>query len=144
MLDMPFSAPAGYRPLWVRVTLLFWAPPWLSHRMVMVRVFGEPALGVDGRAAAAAGGGDGLPVGVIDQVVGGEDAGNLGRGTRMRDDHIALAVELDLAAGADKAQTAEVAMVVAAVCAGGTAAHGVMALRLFDESLSATRTEPQR
>jgi hypothetical protein len=37
-----------------------------------------------------------------------------------------------------------VAMVAAAVCAGGTAAHGVMALRLFDESVSATRTEPQR
>jgi hypothetical protein len=33
---------------------------------------------------------------------------------------------------------------VAAVCAGGTATHGVMALRLFDESVSATRTEPQR
>jgi hypothetical protein len=37
-----------------------------------------------------------------------------------------------------------VAMVAAAVCAGGTATHGVMALRLFDESVSATRTEPQR
>ena len=78
------------------------------------------------------------------QFFGGEDAGNLGRGTRMRDDHIALAVQLDLAAGADNAQTAEVAMVAAAVCAGGTAAHGLMALRLFDESLSATPTEPQR
>ncbi|MFQ6396605.1 hypothetical protein ACLMAJ_24450 [Nocardia sp. KC 131] len=58
--------------------------------------------------------------------------------------HIALAVQLDLAAGADYAQTAGVAMVAAAVWAGGTAADGVMALRLFDESLSATRTEPQR
>ncbi|MFB7446341.1 hypothetical protein ACFC01_50330 [Streptomyces mirabilis] len=37
-----------------------------------------------------------------------------------------------------------VAMVAAAVCAGGTAPHGVMALRLFDESVSATQTEPQR
>jgi hypothetical protein len=37
-----------------------------------------------------------------------------------------------------------VALVAAAVCVGCTATHGVMALRLFDESVSATRSEPQR
>jgi AhpD family alkylhydroperoxidase len=38
-----------------------------------------------------------------------------------------------LAAGATRAEIAEVAFVAAAVCAGGTAAHGLLALRLLDE-----------
>src|SRR3954469_9426556 len=38
---------------------------------------GQPALGVERRSAAAAGRGDRLPVGVVDEVAGGEDAGDV-------------------------------------------------------------------
>ena len=41
---------------------------------------GEVALGVERRLAAGAGGGDGLPVGVVDEVAGGEHAVEVGVG----------------------------------------------------------------
>ena len=67
---------------------------------------------------------------------------------RGRENVLGVAVQLCtlpwLGAGEVVPRRQRVAMVAAAVCAGGTATHGVMALRLFDESVSATRTEPQR
>ena len=58
---------------------------------------GEVALGLQGCGAAGAGGGDGLAVGVVDQVAGGEDAGQVGRRGAGLDQDVALVVELDLA-----------------------------------------------
>ena len=43
---------------------------------------GEVALGVEGGGAARAGGGDGLPVLVVDDVAAGEDPGTLVRPVR--------------------------------------------------------------
>ena len=62
-----------------------------------VAVVGEPALGVDRCGAAGAGGGDGLPVGVVDEVAGGEDAGR--SRSRWSATHLDVAgvVEIDLA-----------------------------------------------
>src|SRR4051794_15857244 len=61
-------------------------------------VVGEPALGVERGGAARAGRGDGLAVGVVDEVAAGEHAVEVGaRGRRLNDD-VALAVEVDLAA----------------------------------------------
>src|SRR5258705_448259 len=57
----------------------------------------EP-LGVEGRGAAGAGGGDGLPIRVVDDVAGGEHALDVGAGARRGDLHVALVVELDLPA----------------------------------------------
>ena len=42
------------------------------------RAVGQPALGVERGRAAGAGSGDGLPVGVVDEVAAGEDAGDAG------------------------------------------------------------------
>ena len=40
----------------------------------------------------------GLPVGVVDEVAGGEDAGEVGPRARRVDQHVALVVQVDLAA----------------------------------------------
>src|SRR4051812_36928255 len=56
----------------------------------------EP-LGVEGALGPAAGGGDRLAVGVIDEVADREDAGELGLRRGLLDDHVALVVQLDLA-----------------------------------------------
>src|SRR3954470_17990588 len=57
----------------------------------------EIPLRVEGALGAAAGRGHGLAVGVVDQVADREDAGELGLGGRLMDDHVALVIELDLA-----------------------------------------------
>src|SRR3954447_15124822 len=62
------------------------------------RTVGEPALGVDRGGAAGAGRGDGLPVGVVDQVTAGEHAGDRGVRAGRIDPHVALVVGLDLTA----------------------------------------------
>src|SRR3954468_5994557 len=46
----------------------------LRVRSALVEGLGQPALGVHGRGRTGAGGGDGLPVDVVDDVTGGEDA----------------------------------------------------------------------
>src|ERR1051326_7638425 len=57
----------------------------------------EPALAVERGLASAAGGGDGLPVNVIDGVAAGEDALNVrGRRIPMRQCDVAALIELDL------------------------------------------------
>ena len=58
---------------------------------------GEVALGVQGGLAAGAGRGDGLPVGVVDEVAGGEHAVRLVRRADAGQD-VALGVQVDLAA----------------------------------------------
>ena len=59
---------------------------------------GEVALGVQGGGAAGAGRGDGLAVGVVDDVAAGEHAGQVGAGRRAVDQDVALVVAADLAA----------------------------------------------
>jgi hypothetical protein len=59
-------------------------------------------------------------------------------------DRVAQVLRRLVGAGEVVLRRQRVAMVAAAVWAGGTATHGVMALRLLDESVSATRTEPHR
>src|ERR1035437_9289084 len=54
-------------------TTLFRSGPSLCQPL-----FRQPALGVDGGHAAAASGGDGLPVDMVLDVPAGEDAGNGG------------------------------------------------------------------
>ena len=49
-----------------------------------VRERGEEALGVEGGGAAGAGRGDRLAVGVVDDVAGAEDAGQVGPRARAR------------------------------------------------------------
>ena len=63
---------------------------------------GEEALGVEGRRAAGAGRGDGLTVGVVDEVAGGEDAPKVGGGAPGLDEDVALPAEghLEQLAGA--------------------------------------------
>ena len=56
----------------------------------------EP-LGVECGGAARAGCRDRLPVRVVDQVAGGEDARHAGAGARLVDDDVPVAVQLDLA-----------------------------------------------
>jgi hypothetical protein len=64
-------------------------------RGVLLR--GQVALGVQRRCAAGAGGGDRLPVGVVDQVAGGEHAGDVGGGgVHLPYDDVAVGVQLDL------------------------------------------------
>jgi hypothetical protein len=58
---------------------------------------GEVALGVQGRRTPAAGGGDGLPVGVVDHVAAGEDAVDVGPGALALGQDVALTVQVDLA-----------------------------------------------
>ena len=58
---------------------------------------GQVALGVEGGRAAAAGGGDGLAVGVVDQVAAGEDARQVGQRRAALHQDVALVVEVDLA-----------------------------------------------
>src|SRR5690242_16508056 len=56
---------------------------------------GEIALGVQGRLTTGPRGGDGLPVGAVDQVSGSEDAVEVGPGAGGRE-HVAVLVEIDL------------------------------------------------
>ena len=70
----------------------FWTTAGSSARS------GEPALGVDGSGTAAAGGGDGLPVGVVDEVARGEHTVDRGVGGAALHHDVALVVEVDLAA----------------------------------------------
>ena len=58
---------------------------------------GEVALGVERGGATGAGGGDRLAVVVVDEVAAGEDAGEVGAGRGVVDEHVALVVEVDLA-----------------------------------------------
>src|SRR6187402_2508436 len=53
-------------------------------------------LGVEGTHAAGAGGGDGLAVGVVDDVADGEDAGEVGPGRAWLGEDVALPIGLDL------------------------------------------------
>src|SRR5690606_4955371 len=60
--------------------------------------FGEPAFGVDGCRTAGAGRGDGLAVGLVDQVARCEDAGDSGvRGGLLYED-VVLVVDVALVA----------------------------------------------
>jgi len=59
---------------------------------------GEVALGVQGGGASRAGRGDGLPVVVVDQVAGGEDALEVRARGRGLDDDVTVFVGLDLTA----------------------------------------------
>ena len=61
-------------------------------------VFGEPALGVDRGRTAAARGGDGLPVGVVDQVAAAKTPSTDVLVVRPWTCDVAVVVELDLAA----------------------------------------------
>src|SRR5215204_3014651 len=56
----------------------------------------EVALRVESGGAAGAGRGDRLPVGVVDDVTAGEDAGQVGLGGRGVDQDVALVVAADL------------------------------------------------
>src|SRR5438034_9412861 len=57
----------------------------------------QPALAVERRFAAGAGGGDGLPIDVIDDVAAGEDALDVGnRRMMVRQHDVAPFVELQL------------------------------------------------
>src|SRR6185437_14659288 len=56
----------------------------------------EVALGVEGGCGAGAGGGDGLPVGVVDEVAACEHAGLVGAGRGGVDEDVAGLVEVDL------------------------------------------------
>src|SRR3954452_24947204 len=58
----------------------------------------DPALGVQRRGTPGAGGGDGLPVGVVDEVTAGEDAGEAGTRAGGVDEDVPTLVEVDLAA----------------------------------------------
>src|SRR5258708_1912081 len=53
---------------------------------------GQPALGVERGRAAGAGGGDGLPVGAVDDVAGREDALDGGTRRRLVDQQVAVGV----------------------------------------------------
>ena len=56
----------------------------------------EVLLGVEGGRAAGARGGDRLPVVVVDEVAGREDALEVGAGRRVVDEDVAVVVEVDL------------------------------------------------
>ena len=63
-----------------------------------LRRVAQVPLGVERGLAAGAGGGDGLAVGVVDEVAGGEDAGQVGPRRLALGDDVALVVDVDLAA----------------------------------------------
>src|SRR4051812_46273221 len=67
-----------------------------ATRSALVEGFGQPALGVDRRRGAGAGGGDGLPVDVVDHVATGEDAVDVGPGGRVLDLDVAGVVQFEL------------------------------------------------
>src|SRR5689334_12907057 len=76
------------------------APMRLSPNPTKLSVFQrhDEALGVERGGTAGAGGRDGLPISVVDDVAGGEYAFEVGfRGRRLHL-HVALVVELELAA----------------------------------------------
>src|SRR4051812_17605697 len=60
-------------------------------------VVGDVTLGVERGRTAGTGGGDRLTVGVVHDVAGREDAGQVGGGTRSLNLDVALVVQLDLA-----------------------------------------------
>src|SRR3954451_19905328 len=62
-----------------------------------VRELGEVALRVQGSRATGAGGGDRLPLVVVDQVPGGEDARQVGPRRGVLDAHVAVVVQVHLA-----------------------------------------------
>ena len=68
-----------------------------SAVLLGVREGGEEALGVEGGGAAGAGGGDRLAVGVVDDVAGAEDTGEVGPGGGGVDLQVALVVQVELA-----------------------------------------------
>src|SRR5665213_2939575 len=59
---------------------------------------GQPAFGVERGCTASAGCGDGLPVGVVDEVAAGEDSVEVRAGRGRFDLHVAGLVEINLAA----------------------------------------------
>src|SRR5690348_476456 len=63
----------------------------------LLLVVGQPALGVERGGTAGAGRGDGLAVGVVDDVAGREHAVDVGGGRRRGDLDVPVLVELDLA-----------------------------------------------
>src|SRR5690242_1745825 len=65
-----------------------------GRRVVELR---DVALGVEGGRTARAGGGDRLPVVVVDEVAAGEHAREVGGRRRVRHECVALVVEVDLA-----------------------------------------------
>ena len=71
-------------------------PRPLCSASVRRRVAQVP-LGVERATAAGAGGGDRLPVGEVDQVADGEDAGEVGLRARLVDLDVAVVVQVDLA-----------------------------------------------
>ena len=60
---------------------------------------GEEALGIQRRGAARAGGGDGLAVGVVDEVTAGEHSGEARPRARRIHDDVALVIEVNLPTG---------------------------------------------
>src|SRR5688500_552358 len=68
-----------------------------AGRSALVEGLGEPALGVDARGRTGAGGGDGLPVDVVDDVAAGEDTRDVGAGGGVLDLDVAGLVQLQLA-----------------------------------------------
>src|SRR3954453_14774586 len=62
----------------------------------LVERLGEPAFGVDPGGRAGAGGGDRLPVDVVDHVTAGEDTRDVGARGRVVDLDVAGLVELEL------------------------------------------------
>ena len=87
--------------------LLSWLVRWggtgrsdgglLGLGLLLVREGGEEALGVESGGAAGAGRGDGLAVGVVDDVTGAEDTGQVGPGRGRLDLQVALVVQVELA-----------------------------------------------
>src|SRR5258705_7248251 len=70
---------------------------WCRRRFG-VREGGHVALRVERGRTAGASGRDGLPVGVVDNVARGEDAGQVGPGAGGVDKYVSLVVQIDLAA----------------------------------------------
>src|SRR5918997_7135322 len=68
-----------------------------QHVAAGVVQVGQVALRVQRPRAPGPGGGDRLPVGVVDQVATGEHAGQVGPGGLAVGDDVALAVQVDLA-----------------------------------------------
>src|SRR4051794_16993069 len=82
-----------------------WSPPSSDLRRLAAREpvgldrgrgIAEVALGVEGAHAAGAGGGDGLAVGVVDDVADREDPVEVGAGRAGLDLDVAVLVDIDL------------------------------------------------
>src|SRR3954467_5848802 len=68
----------------------------LCPASALVEGLGQPALRVDRRGRTGAGGRDGLPVDVVDDVATGEHPVDVGAGARVLDLDVAVVVELEL------------------------------------------------